>query len=214
MITFTSIHGEQTMAIQDIMASAMGKVFSDHSNRYTLEWLSNETSNEKKRPFYDLVFNEIPEDERPSRGKLTSWYTTHRVEVNKLLSQQAASNDQIPLLPDEFMDSSRPDLREILPPHQQWVSRSEVIAIVNEILDKRLVGSEPVAVNSDRLLPMPPRTRVGRKENRIHSPIGTSVDIRLKELFKQECKRLKMTQSELLDQILYTYFQGPKLSYD
>lgn len=202
------------MAKQDIMASAMGRVFSDHSNKFTLEWLLAQSKVDPE--FHDLVFAAIPDPFKPKkRADIPRWYSTNKQAILDILRGNTAEptmSGQIPLLPTEFITPESVEVQSY--PHQQWVTRSEVIAIVNEILDKRLSGSEPVAVNRDGLLPMPPRSKQGRKENRVHSPIGTSIDIRLKVLFVQEADRLRMTQSQLLDQILYSYFQGPKLSYE
>lgn len=200
------------MAIPETMASAMGKVFSDHSNKYTLEWLLAQSKVDPE--FHDLVYAAIPDAFKPKkRSDLPKWYSNHKQAIQDILRGNKAepvTTDQIPLLPDEFIETE--PATKAYPP-QQWVNRDEVIQIVHEILDKRLSGPETVVVNRDKLLPLPPRTRNGHQEDRVHKQIGTSIDIRLKELFVQEAARLKMTQAELLDAILFTYFGGPKLSY-
>lgn len=203
------------MTKAEILASAMNKVFLDRSNKYTLEWLL--TTPEQKTAFYDAVFAAIPESLRPERTDVSDWYSRKKKVIVAILRKQHAAPDNhvVSGTASLDLDYSKDSVTDPVDshPHQQWVTRSEVIAIINEIIDKRLPGRESLAVNRDRLLPMPARTKKGRKDDRVHAQIGTCVDMRLKVLFIEEAKRLRMTQSELLDQILFTYFQGPKLTY-
>lgn len=203
------------MTKAEILASAMNKVFSDHSNKYTLEWLL--TTPEQKTAFYDAVFAAIPEALRPERPDVSEWYSRKKKVIIAILRKQHESPDNHILSGSASLDLDFSKDSEMDPvdshPHQQWVTRSEVLALINEIIDKRLPKQEPLAVNREKLLPMPARTKKGRKDDRVHAQIGTCVDLRLKVLFVEEAKRLRMTQSELLDQILFTYFQGPKLTY-
>lgn len=197
------------MARQDIMASAIRKVFSDRSNRYNLEWLLEC----RKLPpeFYEAVWLSIPEHLRPERkSTLKNDYSKFRQEIQDRLKKTEPVSGQIDLLPKDH-DQSKIAVNQIRPLNE-WVTRDDVIKIVKDILAD--LQPEPVILHKDKLLPIPERVRVGRKETRVHAALGTCVDIRLKELFEQECRRLRMSQSELLDQILYTYFQGPKLSYE
>lgn len=93
-----------------------------------------------------------------------------------------------------------------------------ILRIVNEQLDIRIAElKQAVQINQDNLLLPPDRVKIKGdknvlKETRTHAKFSTTVDARLLELFDKECGKRKMRRSELLDAVLYTYFDKPKLS--
>lgn len=86
------------------------------------------------------------------------------------------------------------------------ITRLELVHIINEILDSRIQDLKSALPVSTSTLKQVPEGDTGKPV-----PFATCTKPRLKELFMDECKRLKLSQAGLLSAILYTYFNEPSL---
>lgn len=176
---------------------------------------------QKPSEFWNQVMAKLPTDEISWPDNVSYyrnvWIDIQQDVVNALKSDANKSitttkhqqSEQTSLLPSE---SPEPSLQPTS------VSRDEIVHVVNEVLSERILElKQAIQINQDSLLLPPARVKVKGdkkvpKETRIHLPFSTTCDARLMELFDRECLKRKMKRSELLDAILYTFFDKPKMS--
>ncbi len=99
-------------------------------------------------------------------------------------------------------------------------TRDEIIKLINEVLDKRLLDLKESVQMIQNKMEMPPESKTikgsgrGRKERRDYVKITPTMDRVLFNLFDAEAKKQKLSHGKLLDVILWHWYQKPKLSYE
>ena len=99
-----------------------------------------------------------------------------------------------------------------------YISESDIIKLINEVLDKRILdvkNAVQIELNKHESPPLPKtRKGEGRKENRKYAMITPTIDVVLRDLLLKECKKRNISQGKLMDQILWHWYAKPKLSYE
>jgi hypothetical protein len=91
--------------------------------------------------------------------------------------------------------------------------------IVEKIIDKRILELKEGLLSKQYGLELaPPRAFIkgkrGKQENRKSKPIASSIDSELYKRFQADRKRYGVSESFMLDTILWLFYQKPKLSYE
>lgn len=135
--------------------------------------------------------------------------------VEKTVSQQTdriTQPIQMPMLEQiETPKQSAPIPSDPVVIQTDAITRSELVHIINEILDSRIAELKEVVPVTANNLKIPPKPT--DKQKRVYDKFATTIDRHLNELVKKECERLRMPLSEFLDAVLYSYFREPRLSY-
>jgi hypothetical protein len=120
-------------------------------------------------------------------------------------------SEKDPLPPSEH---SEPSL------HEELINRDEIIKLINEVMDKRLLDLKESVQIIQNKMETPPESQTikgsgrGRKERRDYVKITPTMDRVLFNLFDTEAKKKKLSHGKLLDVILWHWYEKPKLSYE
>jgi hypothetical protein len=91
--------------------------------------------------------------------------------------------------------------------------------IVEKIIDRRLLELKEGLLTKQYGLELAParsfiKGKRGKQENRKSRPIATSIDSELYKRFQADRKRYGVSESFMLDSIIWHFYQKPKLSYE
>lgn len=91
--------------------------------------------------------------------------------------------------------------------------------IVEKIIDRRLSELKEGLMSKQYGLELAPQRafikgKRGKQENRKSRPIASSIDSELYKRFQQDRQRYGVSESFMLDTILWHFYQKPKLSYE
>lgn len=148
---------------------------------------------------------------------LSRYYLANKQVILKTLRSDSSESNT--LVSDNIPQHSERE-KAISSEHRGYISESDIVKLINEVLDKRILdvkNAVQIEINKHESPPLPKTTKgqgQGRKENRKYAMITPTIDIVLRDLFIKETKKRNISQGKLMDQILWHWFQKPKLSYD
>jgi len=124
----------------------------------------------------------------------------HRAEIIRILREIMVDNFEV-----------KP--AELEPSRDEIITKTDIINIVNKILDERNFNS---ANNADNILcPEPVNVRgqniIYRRE---YVPMNSTIDVVLWGEFQALRRKLRVSTPRLLDSILWAFFGKPRLSFE
>lgn len=173
------------------------------------------------RGFWKDIIDYLPKGMDWGDGKvIANYYGKNKQNILNILKSdfqrvivdyKPILSEKDPLTPSEY---SEPSL------HEELINRDDIVKLINEVLDKRLLDLKESVQIIQNKMEMPPESKTikgggrGRKETRDYVKITPTVDRILFNLFDGEAKKKKLSHGKLLDVILWHWYEKPKLSYE
>jgi hypothetical protein len=172
------------------------------------------------RGFWKDIIEYLPKGMWGDKQVIANYYGKNKQNIMNILKSdfkrvrldyKPIVSEKDPLTPSEY---SEPSL------HEELINRDDIVKLINEVLDTRLLDLKESVLIIQNKLEMPPESITikgggrGRKETRDYVKITPTVDRVLFDLFDADAKKRKISQGKMLDIILWNWYEKPKLSYE
>ena len=172
------------------------------------------------RGFWKDIIEYLPKGMWGDKQVIANYYGKNKQNILNILKSdfqrvrldyKPIVSEKDPLTPSEY---SEPSL------HEELINRDDIVKLINEVLDKRLLDLKESVQIIQNKMETPPESKTvkgsgrGRKETRDYVKITPTVDRVLFNLFDANAKKLKISHGKLLDIVLWHWYEKPKLSYE